>query len=108
MSPKKNLHLSIIIQEINERFGADFTEEDKVKHFSADMKRRLVENEKLVRAADPEINTKDNFKLIFNDYFDDILSDMIDSNLDLYNKINGNINFGDIFRKALFEAFTST
>lgn len=96
--------LSIIIQEINERFGADFTEEDKVKHFSEDMERRLVENEKLARAADPEVNTRDNFKLVFNDYFDDVLNDMIDSNLDLYTKINDDRDFGNIFKKALFDS----
>lgn len=96
--------LSIIIQEINERFGADFTEEDKVKHFAEDMKRRLVENEKLARAANPEVNTRDNFKLIFNDYFEDVLNDMIDSNLDLYTKINDDRDFGNIFKKALFDS----
>jgi type I restriction enzyme, R subunit len=96
--------LSIIIQEINERFGADFTEEDKVKHFAEDMQRRLVENDKLARAADPKVNTRDNFKLIFNDYFDDVLNDMIDSNIDIYTKINDDIDFGNIFKKALFES----
>lgn len=96
--------LSIIIQEINDRYGADFTDADKIKHFSEDMERRLVENEKLSRAADPEVNTKDNFKLIFNDYFDDVLNDMIDSNLDLYTKINDDKDFGNIFKKALFDS----
>ncbi|KKG16006.1 hypothetical protein EO98_04720 [Methanosarcina sp. 2.H.T.1A.6] len=65
----------IIIQEINERFGVDFTDADKLKHFTEDMQRRLVENEKLARAADLEVNTEDNFKLVFNDYFDDVLND---------------------------------
>ncbi len=96
--------LSIIIQEINDRFGADFTEEDKVKHFSEDMERRLVENEKLARAANPEVNTRDNFKLIYDDYFDDVLNDMIDSNLELYTKINDDRDFGNIFKKALFDS----
>lgn len=96
--------LSIIIHEINDRYGADFTDADKIKHFSEDMERRLVENEKLSRAADPEVNTKNNFKLIFNDYFDDVLNDMIDSNLDLYTKINDDKDFGNIFKKALFDS----
>ena len=69
--------LSIIIQEINERFGdIDFTDADRLRYFSEDMERRLVENENLARAANPKINTKDNFKLIYNDYFDDVLNDM--------------------------------
>jgi len=96
--------LSIILQEINERFGADFTDADKLKHFSEDMQRRLVENEKLAWAADPEINTKDNFQLVYEDYFDDVLNDMIDSNLDLYTKINDDRDFGKIFKKALFDS----
>lgn len=96
--------LSMIIQEINERFGADFTDADKLKHFTEDMQRRLVENEKLARAADPEVNTEDNFKLVFNDYFDDVLNDMIDSNLDLYTKINDDRDFGNIFKRALFDS----
>lgn len=47
---------------------------------------------------------RDDFKLIFNDYFEDFLNDMIDSNLDLYTKINDDRDFGDIFKKALFDS----
>lgn len=68
------------------------------------MQRRLIENEKLARAANPEVNTENNFKLVFNDYFDDILNDMIDSNLDLYTKINDDRDFGNIFKRALFDS----
>jgi len=42
--------------------------------------------------------------LVFSDYFDDLLSDMIDTNLDLYTKINDDREFGNIFKKALFES----
>lgn len=94
--------LSEIIRFVNEHFGTEFTEEDKVRHFVNDMERRLISNEALIRAADPTINTSENFRLAFSEFFDDTLDGMIDSNFELYKKIVDNQEFGELFKEALF------
>lgn len=95
--------LSEIIKFVNEHFGTEFTDSDKVLHFADDMEKRLVSNEALVRAADPNINTKENFRLAFDEFFDDTLDGMIDTNMSLYTKIVDNPDFGALFREALFK-----
>ena len=96
--------LSQIIQYINDNFGADFTDGDKVGYFAHDMQRRLSDTEALKRALDPTINPSDaTRKLAFDGFFSDILEDMIDANFDIYKKLKDDDTFASLFRAAIFK-----
>ena len=85
--------LSEILQYINDTFGADFTTEDKVRHFRNDMQRRLLDMDALKQALDPNINPSDETrKLAFNGFYDATLEDMMDSNFDIYKKLKEDEN----------------
>lgn len=100
--------LSEIISYINEHYGTDFTDEDKVNHFAADMDRRLQEVEGLRRAMDLSINpSEDTRRLAFDSFFGDALEDMIDSNFEIYKKIKDDPNFGALFRAVMYRRIAS-
>ena len=104
----EHLPLSEIVQYINEHYGTEFTDEDKVRYFTEDMERRMSDQQGLRQALDPEINpSEETRKLAFKDYFDEILEDMIDANTDIYRKIVEDQNFGDIFRMVMFKKVMS-
>jgi type I restriction enzyme R subunit len=65
--------LSQIVECINDHFGTDFTNADKVKFFAENMGRRLED-----------------------------LDDMIDSDFEIYKKIKDDPNFGALFRAVMY------
>jgi type I restriction enzyme R subunit len=91
--------LSLIIEEVNERFGTDFTEGDKV--FFAELETRLSGNETLSESA--KTNTKEALKLVFAHIFEDQLHTMVESNFDIYKKIVENAEFGQFIKEKMFE-----
>jgi type I restriction enzyme R subunit len=101
---EEKVPLSEILGYINEYYGTQFTDEDRVAHFAEDMQRRMSGKEDLLRAFDPEVNpSREHRKMAFDPFFEDILHDMIDSNFDLYKKIVEDERFGDLFREFVFE-----
>lgn len=100
--------LSEIITYINENFGTEFTDDDKVRYFAEDMERRLMDQEGLRHAMNPEINpSEDTRRLVFNDFFNEVLEDMIDSNVDIYKKISEDENFGNLFKLVMFKGLAN-
>ncbi len=93
--------LSRIIDEVNERFGTDFTEGDKV--FFAELQTRLAGNETLSQSVKTNANDKNAIKLIFSHICSDQLQDMIDSNFEIYKKITDNAEFGKFVKEKMFE-----
>lgn len=91
--------LSLIIEEVNERFGTDFTDGDKV--FFAELETRLTGNQTLNQSA--KTNTKDALKLVFAHIFEDQLHTMVESNFDIYKKIVENAEFGKFVKEKMFE-----
>ncbi|MDO8591196.1 MAG: DEAD/DEAH box helicase family protein [bacterium] len=91
--------LSLIIEEVNERFGTDFTDGDKV--FFAELETRLSSNQTLNQSA--KTNTKDALKLVFAHIFEDQLHTMVESNFDIYKKIVENAEFGKFVKEKMFE-----
>lgn len=81
--------LSSIIDRINDRFGTDFTEADKLSRdqIIEDMKA----NEDLVQKA--QNNTKDNFKFSFERVFMDFVINRMQSNETFFMKILENPDF---------------
>ena len=95
--------LSQIIEYINDHFGTDFTNADKVKFFAENMGRRLEDQEGLRRALDIGVNpSEETRKLAFDTFFGDTLEDMIDSDFDIYKKIKDDPNFGALFRAVMY------
>ena len=99
--------LSEIIQYINEHYGTDFTDSDKVRYFAEDMERRLTDGEGLRNALDPAVNSIENQKLAFADFFGDTLQDMISTNFEIYKKINDDPKFGTLFREFMYTKIAS-
>ena len=91
--------LSLIIEEVNERFGTDFTDGDKV--FFAELETRLTGNQTLNQSA--KTNTKDALKMVFGHIFEDQLHTMVESNFDIYKKIVENAEFGQFVKEKMFE-----
>lgn len=96
--PEKAI-LSEIITEINQRFGTNFAEADRV--LFAELKTRLAGNESLQASA--KTNTKENVQLLHDALFDAVIQSMIDSNFEMFKRINDNEEFGQLVRKKMFE-----
>jgi type I restriction enzyme R subunit len=93
--------LSKIIEELNERFGAGLTEQDKV--FIAQLETRLASDAALEASA--RVNPPDNFRLTFDLVVNDELQDMIDSNFKFYKQVNDDPEFAEHFLAWLFERY---
>ena len=80
--------LSRIIEEMNDRYGTEFNDTDKV--ILLRMKNSLENNEDLKTSA--KINSEENFKLSFRHMFDEVLLSFISDHFAFYKKINDNKN----------------
>jgi type I restriction enzyme, R subunit len=93
--------LSHIIHELNERFGTDFTEEDKV--FIRQLEQRIANDPAL--EASIKVNPPEDARLTFNQVVNDKLQDMVDSNFKFYKQITDNADFAEDFLGWLFERY---
>ncbi|MBU4343038.1 MAG: S24/S26 family peptidase, partial [Candidatus Omnitrophica bacterium] len=92
-------HLSEIIKILNERFGTDFTEADKL--FFDQIEEEMVMDEKL--GVQAKTNTIDNFKYGFEDVFIAKLVDRMDQNQDIFNKIMDDKAFASVVKDYLLK-----
>src|SRR5699024_297584 len=72
--------LSSIIERLNDRFGTDFSDTDRLSY--EQIKEDIVNNEDLVQKA--KVNKKDNFKLIYEEAFIDIVIERMSQNEKIY------------------------
>jgi type I site-specific restriction-modification system R (restriction) subunit len=93
--------LSQIIQELNEHFGTDFTEDDKL--CIREIEQRLADNEAL--EASVRVNPPENARLTFNHVVNDLLQDMIDGHFKFYKQVNDDPEFAKTFLDWLFERY---
>ena len=77
--------LSEIISILNESFGSDLTEDDKVN--LERMKNRISENEELRKVVISD-NTESNKRHVFDKIFNKVLLDLVSDNLGFYKKIS--------------------
>ena len=91
--------LSEIIKILNERFGTDFTEADKL--FFDQIEEEMVMDEKLGLQA--KNNTIETFKYGFEDIFIAKLVDRMDQNQDIFNKIMDDKAFSSIVKDYLIK-----
>jgi len=76
--------LSHIIQVLNENFGSDLTDDDRVN--LEKIQTRLKEDEEL-RKVHLEDNTESNKRFAFNQVFDKLLQGLVDDSLEFYKKL---------------------
>jgi type I restriction enzyme, R subunit len=93
--------LSAIIQDLNDRFGTDFTEGDKV----------VIQHLEARLAADPAIdasmkaNPPEKVRLTFDQKAKDLLQDFIDSHFRFYKKVTDDERLGKYFLDTLFTRY---
>jgi type I restriction enzyme R subunit len=94
--------LSEIIRVINDRFGTDWKEDDKVLQA---FQERLYKDEAVQKSA--EVNTKENARITFEDKAKEHAREMIDEHFDFYKKFNDDGDFRDALVHMLFNDFQS-
>jgi type I restriction enzyme R subunit len=99
--PEEMEPLSQIIRELNERFGTDFSEDDKV--FIRQLEERLVANAAL--AASIRANPPENARLTFDHVVSDHLQEMVDTNFTFYKRVTDDRDFAKFFLDWLFDRF---
>ncbi len=92
-------HLSEIIEVLNERFGTEFKEADRL--FFHQIEEEMAANTKLVEQA--HSNTIENFKYGFEDAFLASLISRMDQNQEIFTKIMDDDEFSKVVKKLLLE-----
>lgn len=93
------IQLSEIIKVLNERFGLDLTEGDKL--YFDQMEEEFVSNEKLAEQA--KSNTLENFKFGFDDVFLNTVISRMDQNKELFSKIMDDKEFNTSVKELLLK-----
>jgi hypothetical protein len=93
--------LSRIIKELNERFGTDFTEDDKV--FIRQLEERLANDTALL--ASIRGNPPENARLTFDHVVTNRLQDMMDTNFKFYKRVTDDQDFAKYFLDWFFDRF---
>jgi type I restriction enzyme R subunit len=96
---EEKAHLSEIIQVLNDRFGTDFAEADRL--FFDQIEAELVADKKLSDKA--KSNSIDNFKFGFDDVFLAKLIDRMDQNKEIFAKIMDNEQFAETVKTWLMK-----
>ncbi len=98
-APEQIEPLSLIIAELNERFGIHLSEEDRVCLEQA--MNKLDEDPALEAAA--RVNTRENVRLTFDHKLEDVVQQIVDSNFKLYKRITDDAEFGKTLADYLFD-----
>ena len=96
----ENEALSKIIKEVNERYGTDFSDEDRI--ILNNLTKRLLDHDDLTGAVKTN-NSKDAIKVKFDEIFEKELISMFRSNYDLYQKLDANTDLRDFVNTKIFE-----
>ncbi len=91
--------LSEIITILNDRFGTEFEEADKL--FFEQIEAELLEDETLQIQA--KVNKLDTFKFAFDDKFIDKLISRMDQNQEIFEKILEDKSFGDLVKELMMK-----
>jgi len=91
--------LSRILEALNERFGYDFDEDDRV--FIEQFQKNVRDSDAVRKSI--EVNSESDARLTFDSVAEDELQGMIDKNFKLYKKIVDNDAFGHMLFDFLFD-----
>lgn len=92
--------LSEIIDRLNDRFGTEFTDADKV--FVDQIEQTCVENEALAMQA--RVNSPENFKLAFDKVLEGLVIDRLDANQDFFGRMIDDPAFGAVVRDYIAQS----
>ena len=93
--------LSQIIEELNRRFGTEFTEDDKV--FIRQLEEKLAGSAAL--EASVKVNPPDHARLTFDLLVNDEIQDMVETNFKFYKQITDDRDFARVFLDWLFDRY---
>ncbi len=93
--------LSLIIAELNERFGLNLGPEHRVT--LGQMIERLDRDAGLDASA--RVNTRENVRLAFEQKVEDAIQEIVDSNFSLYKRITDDRVFGEAIKNFLFDQY---
>ncbi len=93
--------LSNIIKLLNETYGINLSEEDKVE--LGIIKQKLEQSEEL-QAVMNKNNTLENIKIKFDKIIDDLLLDFVDKKLELYKKLT-DTKVNNLFKQKWFNGY---
>jgi len=96
---EEKARLSEIIQILNDKFGMNLTEADKL--YFDQIEEELVSHEKLVEQA--KSNTMENFKYGFEEVFLNTLIKRMDQNQELFTKMMDDEEFSRVVKRILLE-----
>ncbi|MGB2924415.1 MAG: type I restriction endonuclease [Limnothrix sp.] len=92
--------LSEIIDKLNDRFGTEFEEADRL--FFEQIEAELVQDEALKTQA--QANKLDTFKFAFEETFIDKLIERMEQNQDIFEKILGDQSFGGLVKEIMMKS----
>jgi type I restriction enzyme, R subunit len=96
---EEKAHLSEIIEVLNERFGTEFKEADRI--FFHQIEEEMAANTKLQEQA--QSNTIENFKYGFEDAFIASLIKRMDQNQEIFTKIMDDEEFSKVVKNLMLE-----
>jgi len=97
--PEFNEALSKIIKDLNDAFGTNFTDDDKV--FLGRVKDNLMENKELINKM--EHNSKENVKAVFDKYFNKEISKLLNGSMNFYKRIVDNVKLRKRLKADIFD-----
>lgn len=98
-SKEEEASLSEIIHVLNDRFGTDFEEADKL--FFDQIETELLEDQTLQTQA--KVNPLDTFKYAFEDRFVEKLIERMDQNQEIFEKILEDKAFGNLVKELMMQ-----
>jgi len=96
--------LSEIIKELNERFGTEFAEEDRLVIHQIEQK--LAQDERLEQTI--RVNTPENAMLTFKQVLQDMCHEMLETNFKFYQHMDGNPDFASRLTQIMFDRYRNT
>lgn len=97
--PEFNEALSKIIKDLNDAFGTNFTDDDKV--FLGRVKDNLLKNKELINKM--EHNSKENVKAVFGKYFNQEMNKLLNGSMNFYKRIVDNVKLRKRLKADIFD-----
>lgn len=85
--------LENIVSEFNNRFGTNFSDEDKVKQILSTLSDEIVADKRIAQSL--QDSDRGNRMLVLKKLLDEKMTENVDNHLELYNNYHDNIDFKD-------------
>ena len=103
-TPEELEALSLIIADLNERFGIELGPEHRIT--LGGMMERLEEDSALEVAT--KVNTLENVRITFDHKVEQVIQEIVDLNFDLYKRITDDPAFEEVIKNHLFDQYFRT